>query len=85
VERAVSLSDICVGAARWRVVASLVVGHTEVIQTRLHGLVMGSLSAVSEAPISRQVVELRCSGGALQIQRLEGGRPSREPMGFVDG
>jgi len=42
-----------------------------------------SLSAVSEAPISRQVVESRWSGGALQIQRLEGSRPSREPMGFV--
>jgi hypothetical protein len=43
-----------------------------------------SLSAVSEAPISRQVFESRCSGGARQIQRLEGSRPSREPMGFVE-
>jgi hypothetical protein len=49
------------------------------------GLVPRSLSAVSEVPISRQVVESRCSGGALQIQRLERSRPSRKPMGFVYG
>lgn len=42
-------------------------------------------SAVSEAPISRVVLESRSSGGALQRQRLEGSRPSREPMGFVYG
>jgi hypothetical protein len=41
-------------------------------------LVPTSLRAVSEAPISRQVVESRCSGGALRIQRLEGSRRSRE-------
>jgi hypothetical protein len=28
---------------------------------------------------------LGCCGGALQIQRLEGSHPSREPMGFVSG
>jgi len=36
---------------------------------------MRSLSAVAEAPTSGQVVDWRCSGGALQIQRLEGSRP----------
>ena len=38
-------------------------------------ITLTSLSAVSEAPISQEVVESRCSGGALQIQRLEGSRP----------
>jgi len=45
-----------------------------------------SLSAVSGAPISRQVVESRCSGGArFRYSDLKEAAPPREPMGFVCG
>jgi hypothetical protein len=49
------------------------------------GSILRSLSAVSESPVSRQVVDRGGLGGALQIQRLEGSRRSREPMDFVCG
>jgi hypothetical protein len=59
------------------------VGHTEVIETRLFVLVLGSLSAVSEAPTSEDL-PFRCAVyGRFRYSDLKEAAP--RTMGFVCG
>jgi hypothetical protein len=66
-----------------RPVPGRMVGHLEVIETKFHGLVTRSLSAVSEAP-TREDLSFRCAvKGRFRYSDLKEAAP--RTMGFVCG